>query len=193
MCLCPQNSALFPGTQEKALIRRTYGQNPRPPGSAPSHWVPAPRAECVLSAGDTKISSTLAFPERVPGSVEIARFNCDRSSIPTEAGTRCAITEPSHCIGRARKDEQASSGRAEMKGASGLRSASVWQRQEGAWCWGGVPHAQDGDPGAGTFRLRSGVIHLWELVQGSGDQTYVLGSTHPSHSFPKTFLCPSLS
>lgn len=51
----------------------------------------------------------------------------------------------------------------------------------------GGPYAQDSDPEAGISGLRSGVINLWELMQGSCKQIYVLGI------IPKMLLCPPLS
>ena len=41
--------------------------------------------------------------------------------------------------------------------------------------------------------LRSGVINLWELVQGGSNQTYVLGSTQLFHSLPEMLLYPPSS
>lgn len=41
--------------------------------------------------------------------------------------------------------------------------------------------------------LRSGVINLWELVQGGSNQTYVLGSRHMFQSLSEMLLYPPSS
>lgn len=157
-----------------------------------STWCPRtgpPRAE---HAGTSR---TLAFPKRAPSWLE--RRSCYHSSSLAEAGTSAlgsqvaATTEQSH-LGRTWKDGQASSGREEMEGAFGPRDWHLCSRGRKRHS-AGRPYAQDGDTGAGTSRLKSKVIYLWELMQGSGDWIYVLGITYPFHSFPKVFLRPPSS
>lgn len=139
----------------------------------------------------------MAFPQSDPGGAERPSHNWDHSSIQTEAGTRCArergtaITEHSHCVGRRQKARLESPGRAEMEGASGLRSAPVWAGAGEGLVLEGLVHKM---VTLGLeVGLRSGVINLWELVQGGSNQTYVLGSTHLFHSLPEMLLYPPSS